>query len=102
MSALERSSAMEFDTRRVGAHMQLEAVKAWALAVLQGQQTIINNLNACAKQQRFWNGTVCVASTGITFDTIMLHVADSERFAQIVPAAPRMDDVLAAIAGWWD
>lgn len=62
-AALEMSAQVDLDTKRVeaGANMQLEAVKAWALAVLQGQQTLLNNMNTCSKQQKFWNGTACVA-----------------------------------------
>lgn len=63
VAALERSASMDVNTNRVevGANMQVEAIKAWSLAVLQGQQTLLHNLNTCSKQQKFWNGTACVA-----------------------------------------
>lgn len=61
--ALERSATMDMDTSRVelGASMQVEAIKAWSLAVLQGQLTLLNEINACGKQKKFWNGSACVA-----------------------------------------
>lgn len=56
---------MDVNTNRVevGANMQVEAIKAWSLAVLQGQQTLLNQINTCGKQQKFWNGSACVAPT---------------------------------------
>lgn len=79
-SALESSAGVKLDNTKVdvGANMQVEALKAWALAALQGQQTLINNINNCSKQNKFWNGTTCVSpnytmgSPSISTNTVSL------------------------------
>jgi len=60
--ALERSAGKSVDDSRVdvAANLQLESIKAWALAVLQAQDTQIKNITNCSKTNRFWNGSACV------------------------------------------
>lgn len=64
--ALEQSAHMDTDVARIGgaATIETETLKAWALAVLQLQQTNLNKVLECAKTQKLWNGTACVSPTG--------------------------------------
>lgn len=62
VAALERSAGKTVTESRIGvaANMEVESLKAWALAVLQLQDTQIKNIASCSTQRKFWNGTVCV------------------------------------------
>lgn len=62
-AALEMTAGKSVESSRVGiaATQQLESVKAWALAVLQAQDTQIKRITNCSTQNKFWNGTTCVA-----------------------------------------
>lgn len=59
---LERSAGKSVDDARVdvAANLELESLKAWALAVLQLQDTQIKNITNCSKTNKFWNGSICV------------------------------------------
>ena len=48
-----------------------------------------------------WSGAVGTYLTGVTFDTVSLHVDDNRLLEARLPRRATGEEVLAAVAGWW-
>lgn len=69
-AALERSATVNKDSRQLdtAAGIQFDTLKSWATALIQGQQTIINNILDCGKKGEFWNGSVCIPPPAVVME----------------------------------
>ena len=48
-----------------------------------------------------WSGKIGTQLSGVSFDTVCLHVEDSTQMAARLPRQASAEEVLAALAEWW-
>jgi hypothetical protein len=48
-----------------------------------------------------WSGVVGTELSGLTFDTVSLHIEDSTVMAARLPRRATTEEVLVALADWW-